>query len=77
MIRGLFLGFIRLHLVHHAAHEPIYGLDMIGELAHHVYGGSPGDGYLRQQTRVVEGTTANLLGVMLVIVGLGLATGLL
>jgi DNA-binding PadR family transcriptional regulator len=33
--RALFLAFIRIHLLHHAGKEPIYGLEMIQELAHH------------------------------------------
>jgi PadR family transcriptional regulator, regulatory protein PadR len=66
MIRELFLGFIRLHLLYHAAEGPIYGLEMIEELARHGYRVSPGtlypilhrltaDGYLVQETRVIDG----------------------
>jgi DNA-binding PadR family transcriptional regulator len=66
MMRHLFLGFIRLHLLYHASEGPIYGLEMIEELARHGYRVSPGtlypilhrltaDGYLVQETRVVGG----------------------
>jgi len=45
MIRDLFLGFIRIHIVHHAAKEPIYGLWLIEELNHHGYKVGPGTLY--------------------------------
>lgn len=41
MMRDLFLGFIRLHIFYHAAEAPIFGLDMIRELARHGYELSP------------------------------------
>jgi PadR family transcriptional regulator PadR len=41
----LYAGFIRLHVLHHAAHEPIYGLAMIEELGRHGYRLSPGTLY--------------------------------
>lgn len=66
MIRDLFLGFIRLHILYHASEAPIFGLDMIRELARHGYELSPGTlypmlhklaevGYLAQETQVVGG----------------------
>ena len=45
MIRDFFLGFIRIHILHHAAKEPVYGLWLIEELAHHGYKISPGTLY--------------------------------
>ncbi|HMK55839.1 MAG TPA: PadR family transcriptional regulator [Dissulfurispiraceae bacterium] len=42
MIRDLFLGFIRIHILHHAAKDPIYGLWLIEELNHHGYKVGPG-----------------------------------
>ncbi len=42
VIRKLFLGFIHIHILHHAAQKPIYGLWMIEELARHGYQLSPG-----------------------------------
>jgi DNA-binding PadR family transcriptional regulator len=52
---------IRLHVLHHAAAEPIFGLGMVEELARHGYRISPGTlypllhglekkGYLRAET---------------------------
>lgn len=66
MLRDFFLGFIKVHVLHHAAQEPIYGLAMIEELRRHGYDVSPGTlypilhsmeqkGYLARNERVVEG----------------------
>jgi PadR family transcriptional regulator, regulatory protein PadR len=41
----LLTGFIRLHVLHHAAVHEIYGLGMIDELARHGYRLSPGTLY--------------------------------
>lgn len=41
----LFGGLIRLHILHHAAKKPFYGLWLIEELAHHGYRLSPGTLY--------------------------------
>jgi PadR family transcriptional regulator, regulatory protein PadR len=43
--RDLYSGLIRLHVLHHAAHEPIFGLGMTEELARHGYRISPGTLY--------------------------------
>ena len=43
--RDLYSGLIRLHILHHACEEPIYGLGMIEELARHGYKLSPGTLY--------------------------------
>ena len=40
--RELYSGLIRLHVLHHAAEEPIFGLGMIEELGRHGYKVSPG-----------------------------------
>ncbi|HOV93750.1 MAG TPA: PadR family transcriptional regulator [Spirochaetales bacterium] len=64
--RTFFLGFIRLHLLYHAAQQPIYGLDMIQELRRHGYNLSPGtlypilhglekDGFLESRPQAVNG----------------------
>jgi PadR family transcriptional regulator PadR len=52
MIRDFFLGFIKIHILHHAAEHPVYGLGMIAELRRHGYTLSPGTLYpvLRQLT---------------------------
>lgn len=43
--KDLYSGLIRLHILHHAAQEPIYGLWIIEELAHHGYRLSAGTIY--------------------------------
>ncbi|EKD88149.1 MAG: hypothetical protein ACD_35C00036G0003 [uncultured bacterium] len=66
MIRDIFLGFIRVHLLYHASKEAIFGLDMIRELERHGYQLSPGtlypilhklesEGYLTSEKRVFSG----------------------
>ncbi|HZP81102.1 MAG TPA: PadR family transcriptional regulator [Chthonomonadaceae bacterium] len=65
-IRDIFLAFIRIHLLHHAAEAPFYGAEMLAELARHGYSLSPGTlypmlhameagGYLECERRVVGG----------------------
>ena len=60
--RDLYSGLIRLHILHHAGEEPIFGLGMVEELARHGYRISPGTlypllhglekkGYLRSSER--------------------------
>ena len=67
MLRKFFLDFIKIHILHHAEDEPIYGLWMATELARHGYEDlSPGtlypalhrleeDGYLVSERRLVKG----------------------
>src|SRR5215469_9309091 len=43
--RYLYAGFIRLHVLHHAVKERVYGLAMIEELRRHGYTLSPGTLY--------------------------------
>ena len=68
MLRGFFLGFIKIHILHHAAQEPLYGLSLIEELRSHGYRLSPGTvypilhslteaGYLARKDQVVGGKT--------------------
>lgn len=63
--QDLYSGLVRLHILHHAAKEPFYGLWLIEELRRHGYALSPGtlypmlhrlerQGYLRSR-RVREG----------------------
>lgn len=62
----LYIGLVRLHVLHHAAEEPIFGLGIIHELGRHGYRLGPGTiypllhgmerrGWLRSQTRLVDG----------------------
>jgi PadR family transcriptional regulator PadR len=66
LTRDFFLGFIKVHVLHHASDEPVYGLAMIEELRRHGYAISPGTlypvlhsleqaGYLSREDRNVEG----------------------
>jgi len=43
--RDLYSGLIRLHILHHASQEPIFGLGIIEELSRHGYRLSPGTIY--------------------------------
>lgn len=64
--REFFLGFIKIHILYHAAKEPIFGVEISEELARHGYYLGPGtlyptlhrlekEGYLEQSQRVVNG----------------------
>lgn len=66
LVRDTFLGFIRVHILHHAAQEPIFGLEMIEELRRHGYSIGPGTlypmlhaleaaGMLRSNQKAVDG----------------------
>jgi DNA-binding PadR family transcriptional regulator len=43
--RDLFGGLIRLHILHHACHEPVFGLGIMEELGRHGYKLGPGTLY--------------------------------
>lgn len=45
MIQDFFLGFIKIHILYHAAKQPIYGVEILQELARHGYKISPGTLY--------------------------------
>lgn len=66
LLRDVFLGFMRVHVLHHAAEGPIFGVEMMEELRSHGYDISPGTLYpllhaleqsrlLGSQWKVVEG----------------------
>jgi len=66
LVRQLFLGFVRTHILYHAAAEPVCGVDLAEELARHGYRLSPGtlyptlhgleaEGYLRCVFELREG----------------------
>jgi PadR family transcriptional regulator, regulatory protein PadR len=44
-LRQFFGGFVRLHILYHAAKEPIWGVEIIEELRRHGYRLSPGTVY--------------------------------
>jgi PadR family transcriptional regulator, regulatory protein PadR len=45
VIRDFFLGFIKIHILHHAAEHPVFGAWLIEELNEHGYDLSPGTLY--------------------------------
>lgn len=45
MFRDFFLGFIKIHILHHAMEENICGVEIIDELKRHGYKISPGTLY--------------------------------
>lgn len=66
ILRKMFLGFIQIHILHHAQEQPIYGLWMLEELEEHGYDISAGtlypilhkmesDGLLLKEDRNIEG----------------------
>jgi PadR family transcriptional regulator, regulatory protein PadR len=66
VLRKLFLGFIQIHILHHAKEHPIFGVWMLEELKEHGYNISAGtlypilhsmesDGLLIKEDRNVEG----------------------
>lgn len=66
VVRNLFLAFVRVHILHHAAQAPVFGLELIEELGRHGYTLSPGtlypvlheleqSGLLRSREEVVGG----------------------
>jgi PadR family transcriptional regulator, regulatory protein PadR len=66
VLRKLFLGFIQIHILHHAKEHPVYGVWMVEELKEHGYSISSGtlypilhsmesDGLLSREDQKVEG----------------------
>jgi PadR family transcriptional regulator len=65
LTKMFFGGFVRLHVLYHAAREPIFGMEMMEELRRHGYDVGPGTlypllhqleeaGLLTVQTEVVD-----------------------
>ena len=72
--RLLYSGLIRLHIMHHAAEEPIYGQGISAELGRHGYHLSPGTlypllhglaraGYLRGEYQLHDGRRRRIYGI--------------
>ena len=66
IVREFFLGFIKVHILHHACEQKVYGLQLIKELGRHGYYLSPGtlypllhsmekSGYLIREDELVGG----------------------
>ena len=49
------MGFIKLHILHHASKEPVFGVWLIQELSEHGYHVSPGTLYPILHTLEEEG----------------------
>lgn len=69
--KDLYAGLIRLHILHHARQEPIFGLGIMEELQRHGYRLSPGtlypmlhamerSGYLRSRRASANGRVRRL-----------------
>lgn len=69
--QDLYIGLVRLHVLHHAAEEPIFGLGMMQELGRHGYRLGPGTiypllhsmerrGWLRSRSQLVDGRKRKL-----------------
>jgi PadR family transcriptional regulator, regulatory protein PadR len=66
VVRDVFLAFARVHILHHADEDRVYGVGMMKELARHGYKLGPGtlypllhrlvaDGLLKSQTVLEKG----------------------
>jgi len=64
--QDLYIGLVRVHVLHHAAQEPVFGQGMIEELGRHGYRLGPGTiypllhslerrGWLKSEGSLVEG----------------------
>ncbi len=85
MFRDIFQGFVKLHILYHAARDPVFGLELMVELERHGYRLSPGtlypllhsmekEGYLNCEKQTVNGKvrkyyTATRKGVQLLAKG--------
>lgn len=74
LLRHFFGGFVRMHILYHAAKEVIWGAEIMEELQRHGYKLSPGtlypilhqlesDGYLAVTTAVVDGKRRKNYGI--------------
>lgn len=74
MLREFFLGFVKVHVLHHARRGAIYGVWFLEELERHDYHLSPGTlypllhgleaaGYLKREDRVVDGKVRKYYGI--------------
>lgn len=74
--KGFFLGFIKVHILHHASEEEIYGVEILDELKKHGYSLSPGtlyptlhnlerQGYLKSRKETVNGKVRKYYSITL------------
>ena len=45
MLREFFLGMVKIHILYHASHSPVYGVELMQELSRHGYRIGPGTLY--------------------------------
>jgi DNA-binding PadR family transcriptional regulator len=66
LFRDLLLGFVKIHVLHNASHDAVYGAGLVVELRQHGYTLSPGvlypllhnlegSGFLTREERSIEG----------------------
>ncbi len=74
ILKKFLLGFIQIHILHHAKEESIYGSWMLEELSEHGYDMSPGtlypilhsmesSGLLVKEDRIVNGKVRKYYGI--------------
>ncbi len=64
ILRDFYLGFIRIHILYHARKAPVYGLELMSELAKHGYTVGSGTLYPILHTLEVKGLLASMKEVV-------------
>jgi PadR family transcriptional regulator, regulatory protein PadR len=59
LLRDVHLAFVRIHILHHAAEEQIFGTEMMAELKRHGYDIGPGTLYPLLHALEAEGVLAS------------------
>ena len=66
IVKKFFLGFIRIHILHHASRSPVYGQWMMDELRSHGYSVRPGTMYPilhdLESSKFIKSTKKNVNG---------------
>jgi DNA-binding PadR family transcriptional regulator len=63
VVRDVFLAFARVHILHHAEEEPIFGVGMMKELTRHGYRLGPGTLYPLLHRLETEGLLSSEVAV--------------
>jgi DNA-binding PadR family transcriptional regulator len=64
LLRDFYLGFIRIHILYHSRKAPVYGMELMSELARHGYSVGPGTLYPILHTMEAKGLLASLKQVV-------------
>lgn len=64
LLRDFYLGFIRIHILYHARKAPVYGVELMKELARHGYAVGPGTLYPILHALEEKGLLASLKEVV-------------